>query len=88
MQSSSDNCSHPRVEDNPIGWIQSIKFLETCDRSVYLCAYVHLNSPPVFSRVRDTRSIDLCICLKDRCLSFYPVSFGHRFVCSSSILGF
>ena len=26
--------------------------------------------------------------LVDRCLSFYPFSFGHCFVCSSSIYGF
>ena len=28
----------------------------------------HLNSPPVFSGVRVTRSIVLCVCFVDRCL--------------------
>jgi hypothetical protein len=48
----------------------------------------HLSSPPVFSRVRVTRSLVLCVCLVDRCLSFYTFSFGHCVVCSSSIYGF
>ena len=30
----------------------------------------HLSSLPVFSRVRVTRSLVLCICFVDRCLSF------------------
>jgi hypothetical protein len=32
---------------------------------------VHLSSPPVFSGVRDTRSLILCVCFVDRCLSFF-----------------
>jgi hypothetical protein len=44
----------------------------------------HLSSPPVFSRVRVTRSLVLCVCFVDRCLSFCPFSFGHCVVCSSS----
>ena len=43
---------------------------------------------PVFSGVRDTRSLVLCVCFVDRCLSFYPFSFVHCVVCSSSIYGF
>ena len=43
----------------------------------------HLSSPPVFSGVRVTRSLYLCVCFVDRCLSF--CSFGHCVVCSSSI---
>jgi hypothetical protein len=39
--------------------------------------------PPVFSGVRVTRSLVLCLCFVDRCLSFYPFSFGHFGVCSS-----
>ena len=31
----------------------------------------HLSSLPVFSRVRVTRSLVLCICFVDRCLSFF-----------------
>ena len=43
---------------------------------------------PVFSGVRVTRSLVLCVCFVDRCLSFCTFSFGHCVVCSSSIYGF
>ena len=48
----------------------------------------HLSSSPVFSRVRVTRSLALCVCFVDRCLSFCPFvlfPFGYCVVCSSSI---
>ena len=48
----------------------------------------HLSSSPVFSGVRVTRCLVLCVCLVDRCLSFCTFSFGHWFVCSSSLCGF
>ena len=48
----------------------------------------HLSSPPVFGRDRVTRSLLLYVCFVDRCLSFWPFSFGHYVVCSSSIYGF
>ena len=32
---------------------------------------------PVFSGVGVTRSLVLCVCFVDRCLSFCPFSFGH-----------
>jgi hypothetical protein len=48
----------------------------------------HLNPPTVFSGVRVTRSLLLCVCFVDRCLSFCPFSFGHCVVCSSSIYEF
>ena len=48
----------------------------------------HLSSSPVFSGVRVTRSLVLCICFVDRCLSFCTFSFGHCVVCSSSLYGF
>jgi len=48
----------------------------------------HLSSPPIFSGVRVTRSLVLCVYFVDRCLSFCPFSFGHCVVCSSSIYGF
>jgi hypothetical protein len=38
--------------------------------------------------VRVTRSLVLCLCFVDRCLSFCPFSFGHCVVCFSSIYGF
>ena len=37
----------------------------------------HLSSPAVFSGVRVTRSLVLCLFCVDRCLSFCPFSFGH-----------
>ena len=48
----------------------------------------HLSSPPVFSGVRVTRSLVLCVCFVDRCLSFCTFSFGHYVVCFSLIYGF
>jgi hypothetical protein len=47
----------------------------------------HLSSPPVFSGVRVTRSLVLCVCFVDGFLFFCPFSFGHCIVCSSSIYG-
>ena len=44
----------------------------------------HLSSPPIFSRVRVTRSLVLYVCFVDRCL----FSFGHCVVCSSLIYRF
>ena len=46
----------------------------------------HLSSPPVFSGVRVTRSLVLCVCFVDRCLSSCPLAlflFGHCVVCPS-----
>ena len=37
----------------------------------------------VFSGVRVNQTLVLCVCFVDRCLSFYPFSFGHCVVCSS-----
>ena len=47
-----------------------------------------LFKPSVFSGVRVTRSLVLCVCFVDRYLSFCTFSFGHCFVCSSPIYGF
>jgi hypothetical protein len=47
----------------------------------------YLSSPPVFSGVRVTRSLVLCVCFVDRCLSFCTFSFCYCVVCSS-IYGF
>jgi hypothetical protein len=41
-----------------------------------------------FSRVSVTRSLVLCACFVDHCLSFCTFSFGHYVVCSSLIYGF
>ena len=40
----------------------------------------HPSSSPVFSGVRVTRFLVLCVCFVDHCLSFCPLSFGHCFV--------
>ena len=48
----------------------------------------HMSSHPVFSWVRVTRTLVLCVCFLDRCLSFCTISFGHCVVCSSSIYEF
>jgi hypothetical protein len=45
------------------------------------------SSPPVFSGVRVTRSLVLCVCFIDHCLSFCTFSFDHCVVCSSLIYG-
>jgi hypothetical protein len=41
----------------------------------------------VHPRVSVTRSLVLCVCFVDRCLSFCTFSFGYCVVCSSSIYG-
>jgi len=43
---------------------------------------------PVFSGVRVTQSLVLCVCFVDRCLSLCPFSFGHCVICLSSIYRF
>ena len=40
---------------------------------------------PVFSGVRVTRSLVLCVCFVDRYLSFCPFSFGHCVFCPSQV---
>ena len=43
---------------------------------------------PVFSGIRVTRSLVLCVWFIDSCLSFCTFLFGHCGVCSSSTYGF
>ena len=38
---------------------------------------------PIFSGIRVTRSLVVCVCFVDRCLSFCTFCFGHCVVCSS-----
>ena len=47
----------------------------------------HLSSPPVFSGVRVSWSLVLCVSFVEHCFSFSTFSFGHCFLCSS-IYGF
>ena len=48
----------------------------------------HMSSPTVFSGVRITHALVLCVCFADRCLSFCTFSFGQNlprgFVCQFS----
>jgi hypothetical protein len=39
--------------------------------------YIEEQTTPVFSGVRVSRSLVLCVCFVDRCLSFCTFSFGH-----------
>ena len=48
----------------------------------------HLSLLPVFRAVCVTRSLVLCACFVDCCLSFCTFSFDHCVVCSSSIYRF
>jgi hypothetical protein len=54
---------------------------------IYRYTTVHVRFPLVFSGVRVTRSLVLCVCCAYHCLSFCTVSFSHCVVCSSSIYG-
>jgi hypothetical protein len=58
---------------------------------IYCCfstTDVILLPPAVDSGVRVTRSLVLCECFVDCCLSFCPVFFDHCVACSSSIYWF
>ena len=46
------------------------------------------NIPTVLGGVRVTRSLVVCVCVGDRCLSFCTFSFVHCVVYPSSIYGF
>jgi hypothetical protein len=50
-------------------------------------SFTNVINPVVFSGVRVTRSLVLCVCFVDLCLSFCTFSFGHCVVCSWSIYG-
>ena len=45
----------------------------------------HLSSSPILSGIRVTRSLVLCVCFLNNCVSFCPFSLGHRVVCPFSI---
>jgi len=48
----------------------------------------HLSATSVYSGVRVTRSLVLCVYFVDRRWSFCPFSFGHCVVCPFTIYGF
>jgi hypothetical protein len=47
-------------------------------------SYRYMSSPPVFSEVRVTQSLVLCVSFVDRYLSCFPFFFGHCVVCPSA----
>ena len=47
----------------------------------------HMSSPPNISGVHVTRSLIICVCFIDCCLSFCSSSFGHCIFCIFSIYG-
>jgi hypothetical protein len=50
-----------------------------CGAQFYL-QWVTRLTPPAFSEVRVFRSLALCVCFVDRCLSFCSFSFCHVFI--------
>ena len=44
----------------------------------------HLSSPPVFNGVHVTRSLVLCVCFVDRCLSFLAIVLSVLLRCADS----
>jgi hypothetical protein len=75
-------------QSSPHSWL-IIGFVTRLARRVSLVEHEqltlpeHLSSPPIWSGGRVTRSLVLCVCFVDRCLSFCTFSFGHYVVCSS-----
>jgi hypothetical protein len=63
-------------------WTLVTQILHNGNKSVVplLTLWVHLR---IFSGVRVTRSLVLCVRFVDRCLSLCTFSFGHCVVCSS-----
>ena len=68
-------------------WILAVSTAEVVEQKL-LTLPEQLSSLPVFSGFRVTRSLVLYVCFVDRFLSFWTFSFGHCFVCSSSIYRF
>jgi hypothetical protein len=69
------------------GFVPRLTRLVPLDEQELLSLFEHLSSPLVFNGVLVTRSLVLCVCFVDRCLSFCSF-FGHCVVCSSSIYRF
>ena len=64
-------------------------FIDKLSNSCAVChVFRFVVSEHIFSGVRVIRSLVLCVCFVDRCLSFCPFCFGHLIVCPSSIYGF
>jgi hypothetical protein len=60
----------------------TISFIMTHMWVIRIAYWINLSSPLVFSGVRVTRFLALCVWFAGRCLSFCTFSFGHCVVCS------
>jgi hypothetical protein len=56
---------------------QSLKKENGAIKYRYIEEEEHLISPPVFSEVRVTRFVVVCVCFVDRCLSFCPFFYAN-----------
>ena len=68
----------PEENQNVSGSILSFTYYRRIKSQLWLklCTLPeHLSSPPVFSGVHVTRSLVLCVCFVDRCLSFCTFFF-------------
>jgi hypothetical protein len=72
----------PKIGKNMIFWGKIVIFKE----QELLTILQPLSSPPVFSGVRVTRSLVLCVCFVDRCLSFFFSSLRCLFFFDLRIL--
>ena len=68
--------------NNKVSHLQGLSRPELVEQEL-LTLPEHLSSPLVFSEVRSTRSLVLCVYFVDRCLPFCTFSFGHCIVCPS-----
>ena len=76
------NLSGPFLNNGITGFVTRITRRMSLVEQELLTLQEHLSSSPVFSVVRVTRSLVLCVCSVDRCLSFCTF-LGHCVVCSS-----
>ena len=70
------------------GFVDSLTWWVPLVEQELLTLPEHVSSSPVFSGVRVTLSLVICVCFVDRCLSFCTFSFGRCIVCPSSIYRF
>jgi hypothetical protein len=68
--------SSSTVDSNYWLWVYLIESSSTVDSNYWLWVYL-MKVHPRLIVVHVTRSLVLCVCFVDRCLSFCTVSFGH-----------
>ena len=76
--------SSSTVDSNYWLWVYLIESSSTVDSNYWLWVYL-MKVHPRLIVVHVTRSLVLCVCFVDRCLSFCTVSFGHCVVFFFSI---